>query len=483
MTIQPSPISRATPAKPSAAYSAVRSKLSLWFLLLLALLCSGGIAFAAEPYRLVAQDRIALRVVEWRSGEGEFRDWTVLNGTYLIGADGSVAPPMIGGVNAKGLTTRELGEAITARLRTVVGEAGLFAAVEVAQYGPIYIVGAVEAPGQYAFIPDLTIMKAISLAGGLQKEAENTRGRLERDRIQAAGLYGAARLEYYGLLMREARLRAEKNGQQTFDIPTSLTNFGGALALQSEELELMKLRKVETGSKLDSAKGLGLLYAGEIGTLQSKITAQERQTTVVQNELKTVSSLLDRGLVQSSRRLALEREETEGESRVLDFQFQLLRARQSLEENNREGEEIVNTKNSEIQTELNEIVRQISAANLKARTAELLLGETDSRIQELLLDQDVANERKIIFYVTRTEVDGGVTRITATADTPVEPRDLIEVSIETPQHWPVPTSSASAVTGDTTALGPSLAQSAAIPGDVGADTSRSDENSERQAVR
>ncbi|WJH38090.1 polysaccharide biosynthesis/export family protein (plasmid) [Aliirhizobium terrae] len=314
MTNQPSAITRATPAIGNAVYSVMFHKLLQWLVPWLALLGGGAAALAAEPYRLVAQDRIALRVVEWRSGEGEFRDWTVLNGTYLIGADGSVTPPMIGSMNAKGLTTRELGEAITARLHTVVGEAGLFAAVEVAQYGPIYVVGAVAAPGQYAFSPDLTIMKAISLAGGLQREAENTRGRLERDRIQAAGLYGAARLEYYGLLMREARLRAEKNGHETFDIPTSLANFSGALALQSEELELMKLRKVETGSKLDSAKGLGLLYAGEIGTLQSKITTQERQTTVVQNELKTVSSLLDRGLVQSSRRLALEREETEGKA-------------------------------------------------------------------------------------------------------------------------------------------------------------------------
>jgi protein involved in polysaccharide export with SLBB domain len=414
-------------------------KLLSWCLPLVALL-SAQPAFTAESYRLVAQDRIALRVVEWRSGEGEFRDWTVLNGTYLVGDDGSVAPPMIGGINARGLTTQELGEEITARLRNVVGESGLYAAVEVAQYGPIYITGAVQAPGQYAFNPDLTIMKAISLAGGMQREAESARGRLERDRIQAAGLFGTAKLEYYGLVMREARLRAEKNGLDAFDIPASLANFGGASTLRAEELELMRLRKVETGSKLVSAKGLGLLYEGEIGTLKSKIGAQERQTAVVQNELKTVSSLLDRGLVQSSRRLALEREETEGESRVLDFQFQLLRARQSLEENNREGEEIVNTKNSEIQAELNDVVRQISAANLKARTAELLLGEADSRVQELLLDEDVSREQKIVFYITRKEVDGGVTRITATADTPIEPRDLIEVSIEAPTRWPAPVS-------------------------------------------
>lgn len=397
-------------------------------------------SFAAEPYRLVPQDRIALRVVEWRSGEGEFRDWTVLNGTYLVNDEGDVAPPLIGEITAGGLTTKELSQKISARLQTTVGGVGLFASVEVAQYGPIYITGAVERPGQYSFNPDLTIMKAISLAGGLQREAENARSRLERDRIQAAGLFGTAKLTYYGLLMREARLRAEKGGLGTFEIPSPLASFGGAATLQTEELELMRLRKIARDSKIASAKDLGLLYTSEIGTLKNKISTQERQTTVVQNELKTVSSLLDRGLIQSSRRLALEREETEGQSRILDFQFQLLQAKQSVEENKRDGEEIVNTTNSEIQTELNDIVRQIADADLKARTAQLLLGEADTRIQELLLDEDLDLKQRVSFVVTRHEVDGTITRINATADTLVEPRDLIEVSVDTPVGWQVPAS-------------------------------------------
>jgi len=390
-------------------------------------------AAAAEPYRLVSQDRIALRVVEWRSGEGEFKDWSVLNGTFVVNNEGAVSIPLVGDVEAAGLTTKELSERLSARLRESVGIAdSLFASVEIAQFGPIYVVGAVDKPGQYPFSSDLTVMKAISLAGGLRKEAESARSRVERDRIQAAGLFGTAKLDYYGLLVREARLRAEKEGRDTFDIPASVANFSGAAQLHAEELSLMQLREVELSSKIAAAKGLGELYAHEIETLGNKITAQQRQIAVVKKELETVNSLFDKGLVQSSRRFSLDRDETEAENKLLDLDFQLLRARQSLEENKRDSEEIVNSMNSKIQDELNEVIREIAKSDLQARTARLMVEEADGEIRDLLLEEDLENKRTVTYYITRRQADGGTARIEVTGDTSIEPRDLIEVEIDRP---------------------------------------------------
>lgn len=388
---------------------------------------------AAEPYRLVAQDRIALRVVEWRSGEGEFKDWSVLNGTFMVNSEGAVSIPLVGDIDAAGLTTKELSERLSTRLRENVGMGnGLFASVEIAQYGPIYVVGAVDKPGQYPFSSDLTVMKAVSLAGGLRKEVESARSRVERDRIQAAGLFGAAKLDYYGLLMREARLRAEKEGRDTFDIPASVAKFSGAAKLHAEELSLMQLRQVELNSKIAAAKGLGELYAHEIETLGNKITAQQRQIAVVKKELDTVNSLFDKGLVQSSRRFSLDRDETDAENKLLDLDFQLLRARQSLEENKRDSEEIVNSMNSKIQDELNEVVREISKTDLQAHTARLMIDEADGEIRDLLLEEDLESRRTVTYYITRRGADGSNTRIEVAGDAPVEPRDLVEIEIDKP---------------------------------------------------
>lgn len=398
----------------------------------LALMTAGVLAalpaFAGETYRLVPEDRIALRVVEWRSGEGEFKDWTVLNGTFLINDAGAVSIPLVGNVDAAGLSTKDLADRIADLLQQRAGMANkLFTAVEIAQYGPIYVVGGVDKPGQYPFNPDLTVMKAISLAGGFQKD-DNIRSRFDRDRIQAAGQFGDAKLDHNGLLMRQARLRAELEGKENFDIPESLAKVSGTEALHVEELNLMKARRVDRESKLAAAKDLDELYTSQIQTLQNKIEAQQRQIALVQKERATVSSLVDKGLSLSSRRFALDRDESDVENKLLDIEFQLSRARQSLEENKRDSAEVVNTMNSEIQTELNTVVREIAKAELQMRVSRLLIDETDQASQKQLLEEQENSENPMKLVIVRRNENGQTQRIEATADTPIKPRDLIEVA-------------------------------------------------------
>jgi protein involved in polysaccharide export with SLBB domain len=381
---------------------------------------------AAEPYRLVPQDRIALRVVEWRSGEAEFKDWSALNGTFMVNDDGAVSVPLVGEVPAAGLTTRELSGQIALLLQQRVGMTNKpSAAVEIAQYGPIYVAGAVDKPGEYQFSPDLTVMKAVSLAGGLERQGE-TGIRLERENIQATGLLHGAELEYRSLLMRRARLEAEKEGRPGFDIPPQLRGEPGIEQLHAEELVLMKLRRKELESKIAAARGIGSLYEHEIQTLQNKINTQQRQVDLVKKELASVSALLDKGLVQSSRRLSLDRDESDEESKLLDLGFQLLRARQLLEENNRDADELVNSMNSQVQTELNTVVHDIAKAGLQAKVSGLLINETADEKQRRLLDRN-EDEKPIRFQIARRGRDGSIVRIEASADADVEPRDLIEV--------------------------------------------------------
>lgn len=389
---------------------------------------------AAEPYRLVAQDKIALRVVEWRSGEAEFKDWNVLNGTFLINDSGAISIPLVGEVTAAGLTTEELSTRIADLLQQ---RAGLVnkpsAAVEISQYGPIYIVGAVDKPGQYPFSPDLTVMKAVSLAGGFQREPENISSRLERDRIQAAGTLGSAELDHNGLFMRRARLQAEKQGKETFDIPEELKGVKGVEELHAEELDLMKLRQIELASKIAAAKGLGSLYTHEIETLQNKIAAQQRQVALVKKELSSVNALVDKGLIQSSRRLSLDRDESDAENKLLDLDFQIIRARQFLEENRQDSDELVNSMNSQIQNELNEIVRSIAKADLQTRVARLLIEETEYERQLQKLEEKSDSGDVVQFQIARRNENGETVRIAATADSRVQPRDLIEVAPSTRQ--------------------------------------------------
>ena len=111
-------------------------------------------------YHLDAGDR--LRVVVYGQ-EG-------LTNTYAIDAGGAIAMPLIGAVPARGRTTAGLAADISARLRRgFIREPSV--AVEIESYRPFFILGEVAAPGQYPYVPNMTVESAVAIAGGFSPRA------------------------------------------------------------------------------------------------------------------------------------------------------------------------------------------------------------------------------------------------------------------------------------------------------------------------
>jgi polysaccharide export outer membrane protein len=111
-------------------------------------------------YHLDAGDR--LRVVVYGQ-EG-------LTNTYAIDAGGSITMPLIGSVPARGRTTAGLAAGISAKLRAgFIREPSV--AVEIEAYRPFFILGEVAAPGQYPYVPNMTVESAVAIAGGFSPRA------------------------------------------------------------------------------------------------------------------------------------------------------------------------------------------------------------------------------------------------------------------------------------------------------------------------
>jgi polysaccharide export outer membrane protein len=123
------------------------------------------VAYAAAPhdaaYHLDAGDK--LRVVVYGQ-EG-------LTNSYAIDAGGSITMPLIGSVPARGRTTAGLAGEIAARLRNgYIREPSV--AVEIESYRPFFILGEVAAPGQYPYVPNMTVESAVAIAGGFSPRAK-----------------------------------------------------------------------------------------------------------------------------------------------------------------------------------------------------------------------------------------------------------------------------------------------------------------------
>jgi polysaccharide export outer membrane protein len=134
------------------------------------------VAYAGEGvYRLDAGDR--LRIVVYGQ-EG-------LTNSYAVDAGGAVTLPLIGAVPARGLTPAELAQRIAAKLRNgYIREP--YVAAEVEAYRPFFILGEVAAPGQYPYVPNLTVESAVAIAGGYSPRAR--KGEVELTRTERNGV-------------------------------------------------------------------------------------------------------------------------------------------------------------------------------------------------------------------------------------------------------------------------------------------------------
>lgn len=124
-----------------------------------------------SSYRLGGGDQ--LRVVIFQQED--------LSGEYELDGRGRFAMPLVGELNADGLTVREL------ERRIAEAYSGDFLVdpqvnAEVLNYRPFFILGEVQDPGSYPFVNGTTVLNAIALAGG-----ESYRADLDDVRIKRGG--------------------------------------------------------------------------------------------------------------------------------------------------------------------------------------------------------------------------------------------------------------------------------------------------------
>ncbi|MEZ5936996.1 MAG: polysaccharide biosynthesis/export family protein [Hyphomonadaceae bacterium] len=97
-----------------------------------------------------------------------------LSGTFELDGSGAFSMSLIGQVEARNLTARQLEREIERKLRD-----GFLrnpsVTVEVMTYRPFYILGEINRPGQYPYTNGLTVMNAIASAGDFTYRADKRR--------------------------------------------------------------------------------------------------------------------------------------------------------------------------------------------------------------------------------------------------------------------------------------------------------------------
>lgn len=126
-----------------------------------------GLVFA-QDYRLGPDD--ALKITVFREQE--------LDRDVRVSSDGYFSFPLLGKVKAEGLTVPELEASLTAKLKRYLKNPQV--TVFIKEYSTITVTGQVKEPGAYPLKGELSVIEAISLAGGFTKFASRNKVKVMR---------------------------------------------------------------------------------------------------------------------------------------------------------------------------------------------------------------------------------------------------------------------------------------------------------------
>ena len=117
--------------------------------------------YAPGAYRLGGGDQI--RVITFGSDQ--------LSGQFRVDDQGQVAIPLVGNLAAGGETPSGFASKLSTTLRAEKFLNEPSVSVEVVSYRPIFVLGEVAKPGQYAYSPGMTMLTAVAVAGGFTYRA------------------------------------------------------------------------------------------------------------------------------------------------------------------------------------------------------------------------------------------------------------------------------------------------------------------------
>jgi len=126
---------------------------------------------ATDSYVLGPSDVITVTV--WKQ--------PTLSGSILVRPDGMISLPLLGDVQASGMTPLELADQLTTRFKKYIQDPNVSVVLTQINSKKIYLLGEVTKKGPVDMTPGMTLLEAIASAGGLTDFANSRKIYILRD--------------------------------------------------------------------------------------------------------------------------------------------------------------------------------------------------------------------------------------------------------------------------------------------------------------
>jgi polysaccharide export outer membrane protein len=122
-----------------------------------------------DEYILGIGDKLAINVYNQEKLSGEF----------VVNTQGKISMPLLENISAAGLTIQQLKKKIKSALYPDYLN-NPKVSIQIINYRNIYILGEVEKPGKYEYLPNMTLIQAIATAEGYTPRAAEGKATLRR---------------------------------------------------------------------------------------------------------------------------------------------------------------------------------------------------------------------------------------------------------------------------------------------------------------
>lgn len=378
---------------------------------------------ALQPaMELMSAERLQLRV----------HGYPELSGEYRINPDNTIAIAGLRRVPLDAISLADLEVFLTDRLSTTMRR-DVLVSVEVSRFRPYFVTGQVATPGAVEWRPGLTLIQAISLAGGISRQAVRGEESPERALVHEQN---RAQLRFANAQL--ARVKAEKSGQSAVDTAALVEGMGDLStpeATQSFRTFLDRQNQL-LAEQRDIMRGrvTRLEREREIAAREFETARQQEQeiakTVDMSKELAdSLTRLKDGGLITMPRYLGQQRDLIETRVRYGESRAQVERARGRVASLTREIETVQQERRAFLNDRIESLEREIAQLELSLRDARPAARPGSQQEAPASLSYFIArNQAHTVHTVSGGRPSGGVQTVTADLFTEILPGDVVIVA-------------------------------------------------------
>jgi polysaccharide biosynthesis/export protein ExoF len=403
---------------------------------------AGGLLAVGDRLKVAFYERVDVDEDKWgrtssASALRSILQRPELSGEYTVQEDGTISVPLLGSIPVANRSAQQVHADLVETFEQLLGRKGLVNILSLERL-PIYVLGPVKNPGSFKYVPGMTILHAIALAGGLDRGAGDPWQKIEAVReIQKRSGAVDAMLK---LFARAAVLKAEREGTEP-KIPLRLLELVGATEAANLLNEQSDRRKAVATARKNRERAIltGLESAKQDVAVYGRMESLDELVKLRQARVNSMRTLVDRNVLSMTVLNQVQSELTDAEQRQRDYLNQYAMAKQRLVSLEAEALRVQADLKNDLEVEIEMIERQVADNEREFNISEGVLSTLPATRAQF------AKEANRLTYQVVRQTAAGPVGIESIGMTLLRPGDLVNIIVgeSEPREQagpPVPTS-------------------------------------------